>query len=572
MKKLQLLGATALAVSSVSAMEPREFPGTQILAVSPDGKLSASEYLGTVTIIDNETGTTTVYKGDEMNPYDLGQGNCMSSTGITVGSLNTYPGYFKDGEFHILKVDNPSYYSMAHGITPDGLRICGAIGAAPISTDDTDVPMLIPAVWNLQADGTYSDPVILPYPKKDFTGRMPQYVTTICISDDGKTAAGIVTDYSGSRHSLIYYTLNDDNEWVMHNEFERAVNPDNITIPPYPGDCPAAPTKEQFMTSDEIQAYNDALQAWNEAGTWDYSTYPNIDDFMTDEELAAYESAYSNWETNDFQPWQTAFDAFQEAFYSCGGYSITFNQLCMSPDGKTAMSTGIREVEDPDSFFGVSDEAAPISFNLEDDSYKSYPALDMSPRSITNDGTLFAYYRSPDGDPEQAWVFLPGTDSDPVSLLDYMKSRNEVSYQYMLDHMVYDLETFDWDTSETVVIADYLFSGIPYADPEMKVVACFSGNYWDPYGEETFSWLLPLGGADAVKNVADAAETNVMVFKGGRIVIEGNASAVEVYDLNGRSLFSTGAANGTVATGLSNGTYIVKVTTADGVKVRKAIF
>ena len=135
----------------------------------------------------------------------------------------------------------------------------------------------------------------------------------------------------------------------------------------------------------------------------------------------------------------------------------------------------------------------------------------------------------------------------------------------------HDLEAYDMETWELIVIADYEFTGIPLCGRNLNVFSCMTSNYWD-YSADVYSFVIPMGGADSVKGIGNDSAAKVMLFKGGRIVVEGDVQAVNVYDLSGRKVFSTGAASGTIATGLSNGTFVVRVTTADGVQTRKAIF
>ena len=132
--------------------------------------------------------------------------------------------YVKGGEWHLLPVPYPEHTNLAHGITPDGKVICGVVGNDDVSLDATNI-MSLPAVWYLQDDGTYGEPVVLPHPEKDFTGRVPQYVSAISISDDGKTVVGQVRDYRGSMEEPIVYTCNDKGEWSYTLICPELINP-----------------------------------------------------------------------------------------------------------------------------------------------------------------------------------------------------------------------------------------------------------------------------------------------------------------------------------------------------------
>lgn len=568
MKKLLLLGTAALACLASSAMEPKQWDNEQIIAISPNGTWGASTYYGNITLINNETGESTVLESSSTD-YGLGAGNCVSNDGIMVGTYGNYPGYMKDGEWHNLNTPFPQNMNLAHGITPDGTRICGTIGTAKMSIEDTPVPMQSPCVWNLQADGTYSDPVMLPYPELDYTNRTPQYVTAISISDDGKTICGLVTDYQGFVPTLVYYTLNADNEWEMHNEFMRLANPDNVTIPEYPGDCPAVPKLEDFMTPEELQAFQDALDEWNASGDFDYEHYPKLEDFATEEEYNAWKAAKDSWQKDVYEPWSILTNEFYDAVESCNGTGMVFNNAYISSDGKTVISTAEVAYEDPDSWEGFTYHNKVAKFDLEGDSYVLLEGDDMNASSIADNGTVLASKRG--GAPDQAYVYLPGDAENPVSLMEYVKEHDNAMYEWMQEKMVHDCSYMDMQTWEQVFIPDYEFTGVPFCSRSMNVISCLTGNFWDE-SADLFSFVIPMTGVVSVKDVNDAAGVNVMIFKGGVIVVEGEALALNVYDLNGRMVFSSGSTTGAVATGLSNGTYVVRVTTADGVQSRKAIF
>ncbi len=93
--------------------------------------------------------------------------------------------------------------------------------------------MSVPVLWIRGEDGNFGKPVELPYPTTDITGRVPQYVTAIALSDDGSTVLGQVRDYSGRIHYPIVYT-NNNGEWTYSLPAMSLVNPDNIELPKIP--------------------------------------------------------------------------------------------------------------------------------------------------------------------------------------------------------------------------------------------------------------------------------------------------------------------------------------------------
>ena len=223
MKKILLLSAVAaLGTAGANALEPQVFENVTINMLSPDGNMGVSSMYGTVTIFDFANNKTYEYGsgeggvfsdgfGDDTSSitYNVGNGNCISSTGIVVGGLgDDVAAYWENGEWKMLPTGDVTGVYSAHGVSADGGVICGIVPSR--TTGETTT---LPAVWTRKADGTYNDYVILPHPEKDFTGRDPQYITAVAISADGKTVAGQVLDYRGGMPQPIIYRLNDKNEW-----------------------------------------------------------------------------------------------------------------------------------------------------------------------------------------------------------------------------------------------------------------------------------------------------------------------------------------------------------------------
>ena len=55
-------------------------------------------------------------------------------------------------------------------------------------------------------------------------------------------------------------------------------------------------------------------------------------------------------------------------------------------------------------------------------------------------------------------------------------------------------------------------------------------------------------------------------------MISGAAADLNVYDAQGRNVFSAKGANGVIETGLSNGVYVVVANTAEGKQTLKVVF
>lgn len=572
MKKTLLLGAAAIAAASAWADMPAIYDNIQILGLSPDGKTAVSESTGTLTLVNLINGTTTDYVGDEGNGYAPGQGRPFADDGMLVGTSPNGASYLKDGKWTTLSVPHPEFGSYAQAVTPDGSMIVGIVGMAKMSTDDADVPMQVPAIWNRNADGTYSECQILPYPDKDFSGRVPQYVTAYTVSDDGNLIVGQIVDYSGSMTSIIYYTRDNAGKWAYNTSLNKLCNPDGLEFPADPGEAPESPMWTDFMTEEEIAAYDAAVEAWMAAGTWDYSTYPEYPDYASEAEREAYNAAYAEWETA-FAEWNTKFIAFNEVLYACfdKGVPVMMNNIYLSSDLKSVVSTTSVTYEDPNSWTGVSSAYSPITINLETADYDIKPIANVVVSSMSADGTLFGWMQDEYGS-RQARVYTPGA-TEAVSLYDYYMQYAPETAAWIKENMYHDTEMYDWETGSWVPAYDCEFTGTPHVTPDLQVIATAVANVWNVDAPvDIYSYVLP-GTYTGVEGVAEDAADNlkVSVFKGGRIAIEGDADTVTVFDADGRVMFSASAAD-VIETGLASGAYIIKVTSANGVKTVKAMF
>lgn len=576
MKKILFLSATAMMASAAFAVEPQIYDELYSVGISPDGKTMVSATETTFTIVNLETGQKTEFDGNgTVDSYSLGQGNAFSSAGVIVGSgIDGRAAYYQEGEWVDLNTPHPEFTSCAEGITADGTRICGNVGMAKMSIDDIPTPMQVPAVWDLKSDGTYGDAVVLPYPEKDFSGRVPTYVTAMAISDDGKTVVGQVYDYSGGYISLIFYTLGDDNQWSYNTEFNRLVNPDNVTFPEDPGECPAGPDANDYLTEEQRAAYQAAVDAYYEeiaAGNYD-AQYPEMTDFMSPEQKAAYEAALAAYQVAQ-EEWQAKFTAYYTVFEQAtvNAKSIVFNNVKLTPDGKTAVSTIMNQIDDPTSWMGFYNSYAPVVFNIEDNTVDIYPDENVAVACVTADGSMVGFQEG-SMSPRRAMVYAPGART-PVTLVEYYEQKNAETADWVKANLCHDIEMYDMETGETYIEENVDCTGTPLTNSDFSVVVTAAQNLWDPAGCNFYTYVIPAYGSyNGIHGVAIDADVNVKAFRGGRILISGNASRVTVYDMEGRVAYDAVPAGSMIETGLAQGTYIVKVQTADGAKTVKAMF
>lgn len=579
MKKILLTGSALFAAATVFAAVPvQEFAGLAVTDVSPEGKYIASDQgEGIVTIINLETGEEHSYSDPEgMTYFSMGIGNALGTGGKAVGNIGETPCVFHaDGTYTPLELPYPEMGGSAYGITPDGIRICGTVGLAPI-TFDAKVPMRVPAVWELQPDGTYGSPTILPHPDTDFAGAVPQYITANYISENGRVVLGNIRDNIGQITTLVYFVLNDENHWECHNEFAKLANPDNIEIPPYPEEGPMMPTMEDYMTPEQLAAYQAAYQAWLAEGTWDPATEPKPEDYLSEEGRQQYNQAVEEYNIAA-EKFNKELEAFSIAYMKCieDGLILEYNGVKLSSDGNLAVSATFVEVEDPTSFFGRSIRYTPVTFDLRTGNYVEFPNKNIFPTSIADDGTILGYTET-SVMPRQAMVYKPGEVENPISLFEYMQVKDPVTYTWMQENMRHDYEYYTYDDEGKEIpheVKDYEFSGTPIADGDLSVICCAVANVWDNAGALYYSYALPVSsntnGIGCIKNMDSSV--SIAAQKGGRIIVDGAVSEISIYDAEGRLVWN-GAGSGAIETGLGSGLYLIRATTAEGTRTVKALF
>lgn len=592
MKKALLLSAGLLAASIPMSAQ---FKATQLdnapfMGISQNGKYGIFTIDGIMlAIVDLENPEDAyVYMDDReelyiQNEYFPGYGTCVANDGTAVGNAVLYEKtgettydqtdnavIYKDGDLTILPSPHPDLINMAHAITPDGSMICGIVGNDNFGIDSRNV-MMLPAVWTRNAQGEYDAPVLLPHPDKDFLGGVPQHITANAISADGNVVAGTITASSGFWVYPIVYKRDAAGEWSYSlPSLNLFYTHPEVEVPENPGDYP---DKEDFMTDEEKAAYAAALQAWKDAGGTDYSTYPDIDDFMTDEEKAAYDAACQKYMAD-----KEAYDAAVDEA-TAGSITLTFNNVVLSPDGKTFYSTYV-----PDSGFGPlkpgklapkhspflnkgsrEEEADPKStvyaFNLEDDSYKTYTSADgVNVTCAGNNGMLVGY--SGDLYSPKACVIDPVEGVKEIQ--DYYAESCPELTAWINENMSHEVEVYDPDADDTYMDTQIL-SGIPFCTPDMKTVTTYVSNTFDVLNPAYFFGYvfqgLPEIASSGVKDIP-VKDSKLSVQRGGIVSVDGEAY-VEVFAADGSKVFAGNAA-GVLNTGLRSGIYVVRARFANG--------
>lgn len=580
MKHFLLFSASAvLTVSGALAATdgPKSYPNLYIGSVSPDGRYIESTIDGTLTIVDRDTDKEYTYQSDLNNAqiyYSAGDGNCWSANGIMVGNteVNGGGGYWQNGEWFILpNPDNRNVYPK--GINPDGTVICAT--ATIVSSDNAPAGYNdVPLVWTLGTDGKWSVPTVLPYPDKDFTGRTPQAVFPLVISDDGKTIAAQLIDYSGTMPAPMLYTQDDKGEWSYRYVGQDLINPDKLTFPEWEEDAPVAPQPEDFISDPEKKAeWQRLYDAW--VDDMQSNPYPDAEDYMSVEDAEKYNAAVAEYNEK-----ATAYNDmlinFLTTFSEVQDKSLFFpiNQVYMDGEAKWIALSGTHATfSNPDDPTELIEITSPVVINLADDSTETYSVPDIkniSVSAIAQDGSLLAFT----GDANStAYIKRPG--SDWRNLYDWLVDNTpESSHDWLKANLLHTYSYTDYLTGDSYNYVDEPMMELCTCTPDLGVITIRATNIWDLDNDpnDYYGYVIPTNAKISGISAPASEGTLTLTARTGGVIETNRTADIDVYDMQGRHVFNATNANGRIHTGLTPGIYTIKAQTATQTKVLKARF
>lgn len=536
MKQILLITvASALCFPAFAAdqLEPKMLENSIAYALSPNGQYVVSDGFSGMKIFDLKSNKVYDYTEESDNDkYTPGISQCVSDNGIVLGYLEDHdPSYWIEGEWHLIDIpDYATSSNIVHAITPDGHRVCGSIGVAKMSYGNDDVLMQAPCIWDWDSStGTFGSPVMLPHPDLDFTGRVPQMITAVSISHDGKTIAGQIVNATGMLAYPILYTENEDGEWSYVIPDEAALHPDGKVFPEYPGDQgPAYPSEESFMTPAEIQEYTNAIQEYYESG---YTLpYPQYKDFMTQEEIEAFNEAMADYKVvNDI--WKSKFDAWMKTFYEIKALvpDYQFNSIRISPDGKKYANTiTVTGERDPSSWFVTTDTYIWV-YDIETGDVTKYEQQkDFVLTYLGNDGVALAYIKK--NEAPQSFVLK---DGNAIEMYSWISEHKPAYKEWMEENLVFEVAQNVWNEEledYEIVYKEVLLTGRAYSTPDLSKIVLGIENVWD-FMDDGISYVFDMAESTGVSQVEpENVKTTIYDLCGRKLR---NASAPGIYIING---------------------------------------
>lgn len=466
-------------------------------------------------------------------------------------------------------------------ITPDGSVIVGATGNSGTTTED--VTMAKPCIWYRNADGSFGEPVMLPYPPRDPFNLVPEYVVCIGVSEDVKTITALMTDWTGKFAFPYIYTQEADGNWNYEDIGSGLLIPDGREIPEFPGDLHTQqPDPEQYLTQEGLDAFWDAFPAW--AADPEISRLPLEEQtlaqleftatFMEEnareeylELLYAYLDEIRNWNAKN-----KAYTEFLEEIVTTGT-SFLGNNSVISLDGKYAYFTGRQTIVDNPALGeeGIVTKLFPIRFDLSNGEILTYVSnSNIIVTSVANDYTLFCRQTGIDNYwPTSGWVFPEG-DTKGMTVPDFIKEKGSASAYSWMEENMYQEVIVGVSANDAFIYDDAWTVGVPYCSSDLGLIVFANSTlYWAEAYFERFnfvSFLLNTGISGSSENKVDKTEVNspVKILANGEIAVDEDIEVISIFNVSGMKLLEISNPSTLIKTDLTPGIYILTLTDKAG--------
>lgn len=557
-----MAAAACISTTMAQTQTPYLIDDAAFQRISPNGRYAVSEVYGTVIIFDTADGSVVEeFIADDFGTiyYSIGNGNCFNADGsILVGSTTQLgtASYFTGGEWIDLNVADEEMVNISNAITPDGSRICGSIGLSHMTFDD--VIMQIPVYWDRNENGDgYGEYHILPYPTKDYFGESPQYVTALAIASDGKTIAGQMVFGNGAITIPVLYKQDEKGEWEYSLPTLDLINPLGLESVENPGDGPEGPYYEDYMTEEEREAYNQAIDDFYASSGG--MSWPDFEDYMSEESLKAYTEAMDAYD-EAYAAWREKYEAYAD--YIDGvletSASFVFNNVMFSTDDKYIVSS--LEMSDPNAdpwSWMPSTIYRPASVNVETGKMETVDTeLSLLASGVADDGVILAY-NTQRAVPMLGYIIKDGNVQE---IGEYIASVVPSYGEWINRNMTHEVAV-DFDEDWNEIYEDLTFTGMPVATPDLSVITIWTNTPWD-YSLSAVGVIFDMSVATSGVTVIGAENADLTV-ENGTLVIPAGFASVDIYNVNGACVKSV-SGEGSVKLNLDNGVYVAKGTRADG--------
>lgn len=581
MKRSLLLSTLALIASLSLAQTTTYHADFYFDKMSPNGKWMSGHSLGTILLYNANSGEYEEYIASEdlvAEYYATGIGNCWSNDGILVGAVNDHDCAYYNGEWNELPIlPENGALNMAHGITPDGSRIVGVVGMSGMNMNSEQ--MIKPVYWDRDADGSYGLYQELPYPATDFCGRVPQYVTAIAVSDDGKTVVGQIVDWSGFYIYPIVYTQDAGGEWSYRTYCEGILYPEGAVFNEWPGEEPAAPDYTVYMNEDQKAAYITALNEYNDAfnrylngeiGWNQVPAEPNPANYIDSDRIDEYNKAVSDYELAIYNYYKEVeeFDAVLMA--NMNGGSFLFNNVYVSGNGRYYSCT-LKHTDYTIPTVPISTNT-PVKIDLQEAAdviQMVNTNRDMIASSVMNDGRMIVQ------NPVMAYgrnSYMVSEDGQTLTaFIDYLENRDSKVAEWVRSKTTFDILYYD-ENYDLVVAEDSVAVGSVHCNAEGTVFGSFMYDEWSENARVVqFSYVIDFTTDASVEGVKNERNGMAAYVADNALYVQGDVQNVALYDLRGGCVMESKNPGSALSLDVPQGVYVVRLTNDREVYTTKVV-
>lgn len=536
-----------------------------ITSVSSNGSYAVGSTQGIGYFINAKTGKLSVFQEAGLT-YDL---NSVSDCGIAAGSYTPnygaqVPCYVTEGDGFVTLPTPEGISGTCYGVPEDGSFIAGNVSISGTDNNGDHFNYYQPVIWYRNESGGYDMYEELPFDKIGFDNRLTQGAWLLGVSGDGLTVYGRIIEAGGFVYLPVMWkrTSTQTRDWTYKELCtDYCFNKDEIA-PEWPQYKPKEPDATEYYTAEELEAFNKALDAYNdsvEKASWTipkeergpYPTYnPNeheADFFDTStadgvERHNRYAEDYNKF-LSEGQAYNDSIVLYYERFdkYVIDEKKFHILNMSFSNNGKYMVTTTVYET---------------VMINPETEEVTILEGADgLFPTAVLDDGTVFIGQKA--AIPPLDRVPYVHKDGAMMDFGDWVREHSEKAYNELMENF-----------------PDGHFGIVNSNNPEGLTFGGFN------QGQDFFfvGWVMNLGAYDDLatgitENEIAADDVEVSFNAGeGTIDISGADKAdVRIYSVNGVCVYNAAGVSGHVSVAsLARGTYVVEVKSGNSV-VRKKV-
>lgn len=533
-----------------------------ITSVSSNGSYAVGSTQGVGYFVNAKTGKLTRFE-DPGVAYDI---RAVADCGIAGG--------FYSSDFG---PDTACYVTEEKGIVPLPLRegitsgdCMGASADGSFLVGNVFIPqngMILgytqPVVWYRNQSGEYDVYEELPFDKIGFDNRPTQGAWLLGVSGDGLTIYGRIIDASGTVYLPVIWkrASAQTRDWTYKELCTDFCFNKDKPAPEYPQYRPQEPDATEYYTADELEAFNEALAAYNdsvEKASWTlpdeergpYPTYnPNeheADFFNTDtpdgiERHNRYAEDYNKF-LSEGQAYNDSISLYYERYnkYVIGENVFYILEMSLSNNCKYMVTTTYTK---------------PVIINPETEEVTVLEGVDgLFTTAVLDDGTVFL--GQPGGIPLDRVPYVH-KDGAVMDFGDWVREHSEKAYNELMENF-----------------PDGHFGVIYSNNPEGLTFGGF--NQKNEYGN--LGWIMNLSAYDDLttgiteNKIADDVEVSFNSGEGTIDIAGTDKADVRIYSVNGVCVYNAAGVSGHVSVAsLARGTYVVEVKSGNSLLRKKVM-